>query len=488
MNKDKALFFTKVAFLICLVSLVSLMGAVASANAQSQEGGTIIGYERMKQAMQAGETIQLAQMRAGAPPASRTTADTPPAEAVYAGKKLSLDFKDTEVGKVLRAIADAGNVNMVVGSDVAGKTTSIRLVDVPWDQALDLVLKANCLGMVRAGNVIRIGSLDALHKETVSTGIIPVNYADVRDLASKVKVLLSGMGDVKVDERTKSLIVQDATAHIEAVRKLVKALDVRTPQVLIEARILEADLLFQRELGVKWGLQINRTRGDTTFQTGGGLSRTTLGQGTRDVVDLPAVPQGAAMGNPTAGVIEFMLSRGSLRSLDVAISAHENKGNVKLISSPKIATLDTKEASVEQGLRIPVRILNKFGVTSTEFVEANLKLTVTPHVTNDGNIRLCIKARRDEPDFSVTSVDQVPSINKKEAMTEVLIRDDGVVAIAGLYTIDQTDNNEGVPLFSKIPGLGWLFKRQAKEDRRRDLMIFISPKVFKEDLPTKEKS
>ena len=167
--------------------------------------------------------------------------------------------------------------------------------------------------------------------------------------------------------------------------------------------------------------------------------------------------------------------------MDIAISAHQNQGEVKIISSPKIATLDNKEASVEQGLRIPYLKLTTEGTVTTDFIDANLKLTVTPHVTNDGNIKLNIKAKKDAPDYAVT-VEGVPRIDKKEAITEVLVKDNGVVAIAGVYSIEKSDQAEGVPLFNKIPLLGWLFKRENKEDSRRDLLIFISPKIIRDQV------
>jgi type IV pilus assembly protein PilQ len=253
---------------------------------------------------------------------------------------------------------------------------------------------------------------------------------------------------------------------------LIKSLDTKTPQVLIEARIVEANLTFQKELGVKWGLEI----GGGKATAGGGIPSTTLGTVTREVVDLPALPKVGS-----AGVIEFLFSRGTIKALDIAISAHENQGDVKIISSPKIATLHNKEASIEQGLRIPYRKLTTEGTVTTDFIDANLKLTVTPHVTNDGYIKMSIKAKKDAPDRSVV-VDDVPSIDKKEAITEVLVKDGGVVVIAGVYSIEKSDGTEGIPLLSKIPLLGWLFKREAKEDKRRDLLIFISPKILKDQV------
>jgi len=404
-------------------------------------------------------------------------------EKAYTGRRVSLDFKDADIKNILRLIAEVSNLNIVAGEDVTGKIT-MRLVDVPWDQALDVVLQARALGMSRVGNVIRVAPLETLKKETQAelearrakerledlvTELIPVNYATGKELIPQVKSVLSERGDVKIDERTNILIVKDISRSIGGVKSLVKSLDTKTPQVMIEARIIEANLTFQRELGVSWGFET--VSGKATGNMGtvkGGLAG-------NKAVDLPALPS-----TGTAGVLEFLFnSTHGLRELDIAISAHETKGDVRIISSPKIATLDNKEASIEQGLRIPYLKLTTEGTVTTDFIDANLKLTVTPHVTNDGNIKLNIKAKKDAPDETIV-VQGVPSIDKKEAITEVLIKDNGVVVIAGIYTIEKNNNTEGIPLFSRIPLFGWLFKRETKSDTRKDLLIFICPKIIRD--------
>jgi type IV pilus assembly protein PilQ len=434
-------------------------------------------------------------------------------EKMYSGRKVSLDFKDADIKNILRLIAEVSNFNIITADDVSGKIT-MRLVDVPWDQALDVILQARSLGMVQVGNVIRIAPMEALNRESQArlearrakerledmvTELIPINYATAKDIIPQIKGILSERGDVKVDERTNILIVKDIPKNIPAVKTLVKSLDTKTPQVLIEARIVEASVGFQKELGVNWGFEAHaqdKKGGEVTkqFTVGGGLNTpsttpagstigTTLGSAASQVVGLPAVPQsgiGGATGAP--GAIEFLLtSIYGLRMLDVTISAHENKGDAKIISSPKIATLHNKEASIEQGLRIPYRKLTTEGTITTDFIDANLKLTVTPLVTNDGHVKLTIKAKKDAPDTSL-SVDGVPSIDKKEAITEVLVKDNGVVVIAGVYSIEKSDGTEGIPLFGKIPLLGWLFKREVKSDKRKDLLIFISPKIVKDQV------
>ncbi|MGO8988942.1 MAG: type IV pilus secretin PilQ [bacterium] len=422
-------------------------------------------------------------------------------QKAYTGTKLSLDFKDADIKNILRLIAEVSNLNIIVADEVTGKIT-MRLVDVPWDQALDIILQSKNLARRQVGNVVRIAPVEALRKEDQAKleeqrskekleplvhELIPVNYATAKEIMPQVKSILSERGDVKVDDRTNTLIIKDISRTLPGVKNLVKALDTRTPMVLIEARIVEANLTFQNELGVQWGFLLG---GAKAKAGGGGVTTTTtpsttgvLGTAVNEVVNLAASPRTGlgAGGAGTAGLLSAVFSRGTIQELDVTLSAHEFKGDVKIISSPKIATLDNKEASIEQGLRFPYLVLTTEGTVSTNFIDADLKLTVTPHVTNDGTIKLIIKVKKDAPSNAVV-VQGTPSIDKKEAISEVLIRDGGVAAIAGLYTRDKEVQNEGVPLFNKIPLLGWLFKSQNNQDNKTDLLIFISPKIMKDEV------
>jgi len=422
----------------------------------------------------------------------KKAAEEGPTEKVYTKPKISLDFKDADIKNILRLIADVSNFNIITADDVTGKIT-IRLENVPWDQALDVILQTRSLGKTEVGNVIWIAPLESLNKvklakleakkaeeekEDMVLELIYLNYAIAKEILPQVQGILGKNGTVKVDDRTNILIVKDIARNIVLAKNLVKSLDTKTPQVMIEARIVEANLTFQRDLGISWGFLAEEKSGNKTQSSvGGGTGSTSSLRGTdvttRKLVDLPAAG---------GGIFEFLFtSEYGLKNLDVVISASENKGDAKVISSPKIATLDNKEASIEQGLKIPYRKLTTDGTITTDFMEANLKLTVTPHVTNDGNIKMSIKAKKDAPDTSIT-VDGVPSIDKKEAITEVMVKDGGVVVIAGVYTNEKGDTTEGVPLFSKIPLLGWLFKKETKKDNRKDLLIFISPKIFKDQI------
>ncbi len=418
-------------------------------------------------------------------------------EKIFTGRRLSLDFKDADIKNILRLIAEVSDFNIITGDDVSGKIT-MRLVEVPWDQALDIILQARSLGMTKVGNVIRIAPLDSLKKEIqaelesrrakekledLMTELIPVNYASGKEILPQLKGILSDRGDVRVDDRTNVLIVKDIPRNIVAAKNLVKSLDTKTPQILIEARIVQADLTFQRDLGISWGfLASENSNNKAVSSVGGGTGSTstlrapmgTATVNTRKLVDLPVTG---------GGIFEFLFtSEYGLKNLDVMITAFESKGDVNVISSPKIATLDNKEASVEQGLRIPYTKLTADGTPTEDFIEANLKLTVTPHVTNDGHIKMSIRVKKDEPNYDNKSNFGTPSIDKKEAVTEVLVKDNGVVVIAGIYTIKKNEGTTGVPLLSKIPVLGWLFKKQTKKDDRSDLLIFISPKIFKDQV------
>jgi type IV pilus assembly protein PilQ len=406
----------------------------------------------------------------------------------YTGRHLSLDFKDAEIKNILRLIAEVSNLNVVAGENVRGKVT-IRLIDVPWDQALDIVLFSNSLGKMQMGNVIRVAPVDVLKREQeellsakrtrekledLVTALIAVNYSTAGELQGQVKNILSDRGSVSIDTRTNTLIIKDIPTVVTEAKQLITSLDTKTPQVVIEARIVEASTNFSRDLGIQWGgtLGPERIGGERgTVQVSGPLdpaSTTVTGTMARLGVD-----------SATSAITFNLANLGDIVSLDVELSALETAGEGKIISAPRITTLDNKEASIEQGLRIPYLKLTAEGTATTEFIEANIKLTVTPHVTNDGHIKMTIKASKDSPDDSIT-VQGVPAIDKKEAITEVLVQNGDVVVIAGLYSIEKTDNVSRVPLLGKVPVLSWLFKRTEIEDDRRDLLIFISPKIIQE--------
>jgi type IV pilus assembly protein PilQ len=413
-------------------------------------------------------------------PTSSVSAEAVVGQKIYTGKKITLDFKDADIDNILRLFAEVSDLNIIASGDVKG-TVTIRLVDVPWDQAFDLILQANNLGAEKIGNVVRIVPLERLtaerrmradatkateESEPIVTEVIPVNYGKVQEIGdTAIKPILSSRGKVVVDPRTNTIIVTDIRTNVEKAKLLARTLDAQTPQVLIQAQIIEANLDFSRDLGLSWGGSFLASNRQGTL-TGTGASSGDM------VVDLPA-----AVGSGAGGAVQFALANlKNTKSLSIKLTALESTGEGKIISSPRLTTLDNKEASIEQGLRIPYLKINTDGTVATDFIEANLKLTVTPHVTADGYIRMEIDVKKDTPDDSI-KVLEVPAIDKKEVKTEVLVKDGEVVVIGGIYTYTKTESVAAVPLFYKIPLLGWLFQKKSKDDNKKELLIFIAPNI-----------
>lgn len=412
----------------------------------------------------------------------------------YTGTKISMDFYNADIHNVFRLIADVSGLNIVVGDDIKGKVT-LRLIDVPWDQALDLILATQGLGMVRVGNVIRIAPAEKLRKEQdmarqaaqaqldarkrkerlepLVTEFIQVNYAKAENLVPRVEEVMSERGKVTFDERTNMLIVHDIRKSIENIRSLVKTLDRVTPQVMIEARIVEAEATFARELGIRWGAGFK-----TQFGAG---DRNTLLVGSSGVgntltplVNLPVTE--------ATGLLDFTFFRTGLNmwQIDAQLSVMEEEGKLKMISAPKVATLDNKEATIKQGSKIPVPVYTEEGTVSTDYVEALLSLTVTPHITPDGRIKMKIRAKKDEPDFT-RQVLGVPAIDKKEAETELLVSNGETIVIGGVRREKESMVTERIPFLWKIPLLGYLFRYKKIEKENTELLIFIAPTIIRQE-------
>lgn len=400
-------------------------------------------------------------------------------DKVYTGQKISLDFQNADIHNVLRLLAEVSKLNIVAGDDVTGKVT-LKLDRVPWDQALDVVLAARGLGMVITGNVIRIAPLARVAEENkrlvelqqaepMATEYIQVNYGKAEKLKDQIDKIRSERGSVTFDERTNKIVIKDTPAVIEDARSIVSALDEPTRQVLIEARIVEATADFSRELGVQWGGTATKAGEHGTLSVQGRLDSTNnfaVNPG------IPAAPLGA---------IGFSLGRvgATMPNLDVRLLAMESDGKVHIVSSPKITTLDHKEAYIQQGAKIPYLKQTQDGI-STEFVEATLKLTVVPHITPDNRISLNIMAKKDEPDWTKT-VQGVPTLNIREAKTELLINDGETVVIGGIIYEKKSKSVKGVPGLSKVPVLGWLFKGEGDIIERKELLIFLSATTVKMD-------
>ena len=410
----------------------------------------------------------------------------------YAGRRISLDFQEAEISSVLRLIADVSGLNMVVGEGVKAKVT-LKLLNVPWDQALDLILKLNQLGQIREGNIIWIDTLaniarqkdevtkakDAtIRAEPLVSRILYLNYAEPAKALDVVKSNLSPRGEVKTDLRTNSLIVKDIEENLIKVANLMRELDRRTFQVQIESRIVQASKSFARGLGIQWGLgTISTSTSRSPIDVNVGTTGTAFTQ-TRDfLVNLPATGTGASIPTSAIGLTvgSFL---GTTGTLDMRLSAGESLGLTKLVSAPKVITMDHKPAKIEQGSQVPFQTVSLQG-TQTTFVDASLTLNVTPHVIIfDKTIRLEIKATKNSIGPSVSTAG--PTIDKKEATTEVLLRDGETTVLGGIFEESRTDNTQGLPFFNRIPFLGWLFKNEAVTVSQTELLVFVTPTIIKE--------
>jgi type IV pilus assembly protein PilQ len=407
----------------------------------------------------------------------------------FSGRLISLDFQEADLDNVLRLMADVSGLNIVVGDSVKGKVT-IKLLNVPWDQALDLILRTHGLGQVREGNILRIDTLGNLSKqqdeeakakdsadkaEDLITRVMYINYAEAKKLGDALKKHLSPRGDLTIDERTNALIVKDINKNLQEVIALLKVLDTKTPQVLIEARVVSADTNFARDLGVQWGGSVQKTFNGLQFGTVTGPGGSVVGAPTTGfLVNLPASGQAGGLGN-----LGFTLGRlvGTPFTLDLRLSAGEIQGISKTISAPKVLVLNNQKAKIEQGSSIPFSTTSQSG-TQTTFVEASLTLEVTPHVTPDGSILMDLRVANNEPDYANRDpVTGAPPIKKKEAKTNIMIKDGDTVVLGGIYISTNSESVSGLPWLQKIPILGWLFKQTSKGTTNNELLVFLTPKI-----------
>jgi type IV pilus assembly protein PilQ len=426
----------------------------------------------------------------------------------FTGEKLSLNFQNVEVRAVLQVIADFTGLN-VITSDTVGGSLTLRLKDVPWDQALDIILQSKGLDMRKTGNVVWIAPRDELATreklalearsqiadlEPLRTESMQVNYqkaADFQTLLSDPKQrILSKRGSAVVDVRTNTVFVQDTATRLEEVRKLLKQIDIPVRQVMIESRIVEANDTFSRNLGARLGFNDRTGQGfrvgsgqGVNALAGGSLSSTgfTTGQIATTpqfneslFVNLPA--QGLSGANP--GVFSFLLFNDkSTKFLNLELSALQADGKGKIISSPRVITADKIEATIEQGTEIPYQQATSSGATSVSFRKATLSLKVKPQITPDDNVIMNLKVNKDSVGQNTLSG---PSIDTKQVATEVLVENGGTVVIGGIYTQDERSTTTKVPVLGDLPYVGFLFKNNQRVDDRRELLIFISPKILKD--------
>ena len=429
----------------------------------------------------------------------------------YTGDRLSLNFQNVEVRAVLNVIADFTDLNIITSDTVTGNIT-LRLKDVPWDQALEIILQTRGLDSRRSGNVIWIAPRDELATreklaleaanqisdlEQTRTESFQMNYqkaADVQKLLSDpTQRILSKRGSAVVDARTNTLFVQDTPSRLEDVRRLIDKIDVAVRQVMIEARIVEANDSFSRNLGVRLGLHDTQASGHPIL--GQNSPRFVAGAGVADVgfhtgqvatvpnfltdalnVNLPA----AGLNAFNAGQFSFVLFNSSAtRFLNLELSALEADGKGKIIASPRVLTADQVEALIEQGTEIPYQQATSSGATAVSFRKANLALKVKPQITPDGNVIMTLDVNKDQPGATTPAG---VAINTKHVKTEVLVENGGTVVIGGIF--EQTDRSDTtkVPLLGDIPVLGYLFKNTTSTSVKTELLVFITPRVVNERL------
>lgn len=424
----------------------------------------------------------------------------------YNGQKLSLNFQNIEVRSLLQVIADFTNFNIVTSDSVSGAVT-LRLQDVPWDQALDIILQAKGLGMRKSGNVLWIAPKDEIVAkeklereanvaleglEAVRTESFQLNYAKAADVARQLTAgagggagaasarMLSPRGSAIAEPRTNQLFVTDVSSKLEQVRSFITKLDIAVRQVLIEARIVEADDTFGRALGVRLGggsaipVDAATTRGGVQF--GGTYSAATVGAAPGGFINLPAaMPSGvAALGSPGAFAVSIF-SEGAARFLNLEISALEADNKGKVVSSPRVVTADKTKALIEQGTELPYQVATASGATSIAFRKANLKLEVTPQITPEGNIILELDIAKDTVGQSTPAGF---AIDTKHIQTQVLVENGGTVVIGGIFTMEEADQETKIPGLGDIPGLGNLFKSRAKKSVKKEMLVFITPKMI----------
>jgi len=436
----------------------------------------------------------------------------------YRGDKLSLNFQSIDIRALLQVIADFTNFNIIVSDTVQGNLT-LRLKDVPWDQALDIILQAKSLGMKRNGNVIQIAPKDELaakekadltvrqdisNLEPLRTENFQLNYAKAATIAAQLRSagakgqssgLLSNRGTVIAEPRTNQLFVSDVPSQLQQVEEIIRKLDVPMRQVLIEARIVEASDDWGRSLGVKLGgVDLRARQGGTPGYGIGGNSRVALGAnyaavqgstnqpggstGNSTFVSLPASTTGALAGASSSFAISLFNSAAN-RFLNLEIDALEADSKGRVISSPHVVTADQTKATISQGTQIPYNSATSSGATSVSFQNAVLSLEVTPQITPDGNIILDLNIHKDTPNTTLSSDAGIP-IDTKQIQTQVLVENGGTVVIGGIYTMDESETVQKVPLLGDIPVLGHLFKNNAKSATKTEMLVFITPKMLNE--------
>lgn len=389
------------------------------------------------------------------------------------GEPLSLNFQDVEVRSVLQVLADYAGVNLVASDAVQGSVT-LRLEDVPWDQALDLVLRSKGLARRQEGNVLlvapaaefaaqpadaRMGQALDAQVQPLRRELLPIHHAKAAEMAELLLAsladdgILTGRGSLSVDERTNTLVAYQPADRLAELRQLVAQLDVPARQVTIEARIVEANVDYEKSLGVRWG---------------GPLYVETPRPGKELFVDLGVERVGSSIG--------LGLLRGGVL-LDLELNAMEKSGNGEIISQPKVVTADKETARILKGTEVPYQETSKSGATSVAFREASLSLEVTPQITPDNKVIMTVRVTKDEPDY-VNALNNVPPIRKNEVNAKVRVADGETIVIGGVYSTSQNNVVDKVPFFGDLPYVGRLFRRDALQEKKSELLVFLTPRIM----------
>lgn len=425
----------------------------------------------------------------------------------FVGEKLSLNFQNVEVRSVLQVLADFTGLNIITSDSVSGNLT-LRLKDVPWDQALDIILRSKGLDLRKEGNVVWIAPRDELATreklalearsqisdlEPTQTESFQLNYqkaADVQALLTNPQQrILSKRGSAAVDIRTNQLFVQDTPSRLEDVRRMIRAVDIAVRQVMIESRIVEASDTFGRNLGVRMGYSEDRRAG-----VGGrpgvsfGAELVNAGQNAGIVTGTPTINAGglqvnlpvSGIGGAAAGQFTTLIFNSSFsRLLALELSALQADGKGKIISSPRVITANQNEAIIEQGTEIPYQQASSSGATNVSFKKATLSLKVKPQITPDDNVIMKLNVNKDSRGQETAAG---PAIDTKQVSTEVLVENGGTLVIGGIYTQDERTTTTKIPVLGDIPYMGFLFRQNQKSDDRRELLVFITPKILKDNL------
>ncbi len=411
----------------------------------------------------------------------------------FVGRRISLDFQQADISNVLRLIAEVSGFNIVVGEGVKNKVT-MKLANVPWDQALDMLLKMNAMGMIRQGNIVWVDTLQNIAKqqdeearakdskakaEPIVTRVFYIRNLNATEVQTSLRQNLSPRGTMTVSAASNALIISDTESKLEVLRQLLDGVDLEVPQVQIEARIVQADTTYTRSLGVQWGIQnvnqLGASSGTSAFKTG---TTGAFGAQVSDfLINLPANP-----GLPSVPGAGFSIGKTDGAMLDVRLSAGELLGLTKVIAAPKITTLDKRDAKIAQGESIPFQTTSLQG-TQTTFVDANLELNVTPQITSrdpkEIGKQILMKVRATRNAVGARSNPAGPSIDRREATTQVLVRDGETMVIGGVFVDTQSNNVAGIPYLSRVPVLGWLFKSKTENVSKQELLIFLTPTIVR---------